>query len=193
MSGIANLRHPFAVTATAILLGLAAVVAFAAPYLPQGNGFGFGTQQPKCNPAQVGDLNTAPEEKNEGAGWEGTNAERMTACWLPTARRLEGIGGGLLALAAAVGVWLRKTWGYVLAVATTVVLLMGAALTLLAAMLIRVGIAAPLWLAFLVVPRWQAIVSCLLGFMVLVVALMPPMVPPPQTLPVHPEPEHRDR
>jgi hypothetical protein len=172
-------RHPFTLAAAAVLLGVAAVVAVAAPYLPQGNSFGFGTQQPKCNPAQIGDPNTAPEESNEGAGWEGTNPERMAACWLPTARRLEGLMGGLMALAAAVGVWQRKTWGMALAVVVAVVLLMGAALTLLAAMLIRAGAAAPLWLAFLVVPRWQAVFSTLLAFMVMVLALVPPIVPAP--------------
>jgi hypothetical protein len=97
----------------------------------------------------------------------------MMARIIPIARTGEAIVGGVFALIAAIGVWQRKKWGMVLALIASVVSLLVAAATLLVPALGRTLRAFTIYLSFVSLPSWQAVVVCVIAVIVAVLVLLP--------------------
>jgi hypothetical protein len=109
-----------------------------------------------------------------GAGGAAARANfAMLARIIPMARTGEAIVGGVFALIAAIGVWQRKKWGMVLALIASVVSLLVAAATLLVPALGRTLRAFTIYLSFVTLPSWQAVVVCVIAVIVAVLVLLP--------------------
>jgi len=221
-------KRPATLAAAAVILGLAAILTFASPYLPRGRGFfGFGAQGPRNGQGGGGQAfgNGGGGAGGGGGGAGGAGggfgagggaggagggfgagggaggagggfgagggaggftaggtgagaANRASfaviARALPIVRTGEAIVGGIFTLIAAIGIWQRRRWGMVLAIIGSVVSLLLAAVTLLTPVLGRTLRAFTLYLTFVSLPSWQALVFGILAIIVVVLVLLPP-------------------
>ena len=191
-------NRPVTLAAAAVVLVLAAVLTFASPWLPRGRGFGFGTQGPRNGQAGTGTGGTGGAGGGGGAGGAGGGfgaggggaftagggaagagaANRanfaMIARALPIVRTAEAILGGLFTLIAAIGIWQRQKWGMALALIGSVISLLVAAVTLLTPIVGRAVRAFTIYLTFVTLPSWQALVFLVLAVIVAVLVLLPP-------------------
>jgi len=236
-------KRPATLAAAAVVLGLAAILTFASPYLPRGRGFfGFGAAGPRNGQRAGGQAfgnggtggaggggaggasggagggfgagggagggggtgggagggfgaggggggggfgaggggfgGGAGGFTAGGTGAAGGSAARASFAAitraLPIVRTGEAIVGGIFTLIAAIGIWQRRRWGMVLAIIGSVVSLLLAAVTLLTPVLGRALRAFTLYLTFVSLPSWQALVFGILAIVVVVLVLLPP-------------------